>query len=70
MKLAFDFKEEVTQTKRERERQIEANCSLSIEIFERALERARENQRETLAKFSRIRKKRKGMNFETGVPAK
>ena len=45
--LAFNFKEEVTQTKRERERQIET----IVHFRERFLrERARENQRETLEK--------------------
>ena len=43
------------------------HCSLSRENFERG--GARENQREeTLVKFSKTRKKRKGTNFEASIP--
>ena len=64
---SIGFKEEVTHAKRVRKRQIEYHWSLSGENFERG---AREKQREeTLVKFPKTGKKRKGTNFETSIPA-
>ena len=65
--LAFNFKEEVTQTKRERERKIE-----TIVHFQERFLREREQEKtkeKPLQKFSRTRKKRKSTNFKTIVPA-
>ena len=61
--LAFDFKEEVTQTKKWQEKTNSTIVHFQ-ERFLRERERARENQRETLATIFQNKEEEKGHKFQ------